>query len=249
MAIIAEAPTEFVALQGAALKSPADDIAVFAGLKPMAEANGCAVGQVATNGRRSSTSYTCSGLAQDSDAGMQGLMFKLRDCLGITIWNEQTDAQAGNRFAQYGLLRVTVSRNGSLGLALGVEAFRDAQGEVMGSPMRGNRVQQDGSQRCIARKPEEITAMIERYGALPGAKRFENRQFIGYTNDISAPMVSFITKPNHPAHPAIIVRNVYEEDGSPSISAAGDFAGDCQAFHDLIKDVVAMNTKVATRPQ
>lgn len=248
-AIIGEAPTEFVAVQGAAIASPAEGIAVFAGLRPMATADACAVAQVGSNGKRYSSSYTCSGVAQDTEAGMQDLTVQLSDCLGVTIWNVQTNVQEGNRSAQYGLLRLSVSRNGALGLALGVEVFRDDNGEVMGSPMRSNRTESDGSQRCIPRKPDEITAMFERYGALPGATRFENRQFVGFTNAVSAPVVAFITKPNHPAHPAIIVRNVFEKDGSSSISAAGDFAGDCQAFHELIAEVVAMNAKAATRPQ
>ena len=111
----------------------------------------------------------------------------------------------------------------------------------MGSPTRGDSINENGAHRCTPKSPDEIARLFAMYGARAGAERFEDDQFVGYTNRQTQPIVAFTTKPSHPAHPAIIVRSVEERDGSVYVSAAGDFAGDCTAFHELLAQVNEMN--------
>lgn len=241
-AILAAAPTEFASLRGEALNVDLPSMTLFAGLQPLSKDSSCNVAQQQIAGKRYSTSYTCAPAAPDTRDGMQSLLAKLQTCLGVSLWMvEKTAVDEGPRSAQYGLLRISITHNGEQGLALGVEAFRDEHGDVMGSPIRGNQVDTDPNHACVAKSPEEIAGYLAMYGSRPGAVRFENDQFVGYTNRTSAPTVAFVTRPNHPAHPAIITRNVIERDGSTSVSVSGDFAGDCKAFHDLLEEVAQMN--------
>ncbi|MBI3438275.1 MAG: hypothetical protein HY054_06435 [Proteobacteria bacterium] len=243
--VIEAAPTEFSALKGSSISDmQSASLLVFHGLKHIEGTGECAIGEQTSEGRRFSTSYTCANAAPDSAVGMASLTERLRTCLDVTEWTEQQDGR-GARSAQYGLLRLSITRNGADGgLALGVESFRDEHGEVMGSPMRGDAVNSTGVHRCIPRSPEDITSMIASYAALPGAERFEDRQFVGYRNRTSHPTIAFVTKPTHPAHPALIVRDVTQRDGSTFLSAEGDFAGDCQAFQELLQQVIEMNQNV-----
>lgn len=240
--VIAATPSEFASLKGAPISDMQSvSLLVFHGLKHLEGAGECAVAEQTSEGRRFSTSYTCANAAPDSAIGMASLTDHLRTCLGVTEWAEQRD-ESGARTAQYGLLRLSITRNGADGgLALGVESFRDEHGEVMGSPMRGDVVSSTGVHRCIPLSPEDIASMIASYAALPGAERFEDRQFVGYRNSTSHPTIAFVTKPTHPAHPALIVRDVTQRDGSTFVSAEGDFAGDCQAFQELLQQVIQMN--------
>jgi hypothetical protein len=239
--VIGAAPTEFVAFKGAPIEVQNPALRVFSGVERVAGAGECAVAEQDFEARRFSTSYTCANIAPDDDAGMTDLKERLHACLDVTEWAEQRDG-SGAQTAKYGLLRLSITRNGPQGgLALGVEAFRDERGEVMGSPTRGDAVNANGVHRCISRSPEAIAAMIASYAALPGAERFEDGQFVGYMNRNSHPTVAFVTKPTHPAHPALIVRDITERDGSRFVSAEGDFAGDCMAFQALLQEVVEMN--------
>jgi len=240
-ALLLAAPTEFTSETGAPTEgSWPEGLAVFEGTQQLSGANGCAVAQLTAIGRRSSTSYTCSNVASDDQSGLSTLRQQLSICLGVTAWTVQSDN--GALSAQYGLLRLSITRNGPRGgLALGVEVFRDENGDVLGSPTRGDVLAQDGSHRCSSKTPQEIADFLTMYGQRPGAERFESDQFVGFTNRVTQPVVAFMTRPNHPAHPAIIVRSVIERDGSTFISAAGDFAGDCLAFLALLAEVNQMN--------
>lgn len=237
------AQTEFAGLIGDVVPNPPPSLAIFQGLRSMQGADACAVAHQTQQGRRYSTSYTCSGLGADTESNLRQLVERLNACLGLTMWTEQRQADArGAWLTQYGLIRLSITRNGARGgLALGVEVFRDANGRVLGSPTRGDVVDANGVHRCSSKPPEEIARLIAMYGERPGAERFEDQQFLGYTNRQSQPVVAFTTRPNHPAHPAIIVRSVQERDGSVFVSAGGDFAGDCEAFHDLLRQVQEMN--------
>jgi hypothetical protein len=240
-ALLRAAPSEFASETGAPIVGswPAG-LAVFEGTQSLAGAGGCAVAQQASNGRRSSTSYTCSNAATDDAAGMSNLRQRIASCVNVTAWVEQRDN--GALTAQYGLLKLSITHNGARGgLALGIEVFRDQNGAVLGSTTRGDVVGSDGSHRCSSKTPEEIADFFTMYSQRPGAEPFEDDRFIGFTNRVSQPVVAFMTKPTHPAHPAIIVRSITEQDGSTSISASGDFAGDCQAFLELLAQVNEMN--------
>lgn len=238
--VLAAAPTEFAATTGA--PSPGNwpaQISVFEATQALPGGGVCAVAQQTQEGRRYSTSYTCSDMGADNEAALQALRAQLRQCLDVTEWEMQPGNGALN--ASYGLIRLSITRNGARGgLALGVEVFRDERGEVLGSPTRGNRSEANGQQRCSPRTPREITDFLAMYGARPGAERFEDRQFVGYTNRVSSPVVAFSTRPTHPAHPALIVRDFVERDGSVFASVRGDFAGDCEAFHELMREVQEM---------
>ncbi|MDX2275073.1 MAG: hypothetical protein NW206_06440 [Hyphomonadaceae bacterium] len=238
------APTEFADITGARLsEEPELHLLVFEGTFGLTGAGSCAVAQQTVDGRRFSTSYTCSHTGSDDAEGLQALRSATQDCLDV-VWEQQA-GDLGPLVAQYGLIRLSITHNGERGgLALGVEVFRDDRGEVMGSPTRGNRIETNGEQRCSPRSPREIQEFLTIYGERVGAERFESSQFVGYRNAISRPVVAFATRPSHPAHPAIIVRDVIEENGSRSLVASGDFAGDCEAFHALLNEVVEMNRNI-----
>jgi len=239
--VLVAAQTEFAGITGLANSGdwPAH-LAVFEATQSLPGAGTCVIAQQSANGSRFSTSYTCANLGEDSDVALQSLQQQLRQCLDLTEWSVQSEN--GALSSSFGLIRLSITRNGAPGgLALGIEVFRDERGEVMGSPMRGNRVEENGRQRCTPKSAQEIADYIAMYGARPGAERFESREFIGFTNQQSSPIVAFATRPAHPAHPAIITRDVYERDGSRYATASGDFAGDCEAFHALLREVQAMN--------
>jgi len=241
-AILSTAPTEFVSLTGEPIpSSPSPDLAIFIGAQPLSGAGTCVVAQQTSNGRRFSTSYTCAGASADSDEGVQALIGQLVRCLNVTAWAEQQQAdRRGAWLSQFGLIRLSITRNHASGLALGVEVFRDERGAVMGSPTRGDQVGEDGARRCRSRARGEIANSIAAYAAQGGAERFVTEEFLGYRN-ASTGVVAFVTRPIHPAHPALIVRRVLERDGAVSITAEGDFAGDCQAFHDLLRQTIELN--------
>lgn len=241
-AVLAAAPSEFASFIGEQSAGGPPHLAIFLGTRTMEGADVCAVAQQGREGRRYSTSYTCSTLGRDSDSSVRELVERVNGCLGLTTWTVQRqEDNRGPWLSQYGLIRLSITRNGERGLALGVEVLRDQNGAVMGSPMRGDVIDANGVHRCSPKAPEEIARLIAMYGERPGAERFEDQQFLGYTNRQSQPVVAFTTRPNHPAHPAIIVRSVQERDGSVFVSAGGDFAGDCEAFHDLLRQVQEMN--------
>jgi hypothetical protein len=243
---LGEARTEFESVLGAPLTTDfGPELMVFQSTLAIAGGDGCVIAQQTAIGARFSTSLTCSNLRTDTDTELGALQGELRRCLEVSSWIIQTD---GSLIASYGLLRLSITRHGARGgLALGVEAFRDSNGQVMGSPLRGDVTNEDGSHTCTPRSAEEIDAMFAMYGALPGAERFENDQFIGFTNRVSRPIVAFMTTSLHPAHPAIIVRDVYERDGERYVTASGDFAGDCQAFLGLLREVQEMNQNLGRR--
>lgn len=245
-AIITGARTEFAEFVGEPLPPPSPDFAVFMGTQPLSGAASCALAQQAHEGRRYSTSYTCANSGQDTEEGMRTLRGGIARCLDVTVWGEQQQPDGrGPWVAQFGLIRLSVTRHGPRGLALGVEVFRDDRGNLMGSTMRGDVVSADGGHSCRPRPIGEIAASIRRYSELPGAQRFEDDNFLGYTNSNADVAVAFVTRPVHPAHPAIIVRRVTTaSDGTVSLSAEGDFAGDCQAFQELLRQTVEMNRNI-----
>lgn len=238
--VLIAAQSEFTNILGPPISGQwPSHLSVFEATLALPGTGPCVIAQQTAAGRRLSTSYTCSNAGRDDDEGLLTLQGNLRQCLDVTEWTIQTD---GATAASYGLIRLSITRHGSQGgLALGVEAFRNEQGEIMGSPLRGNRIEANGAPRCSPKTPEEITGFLRMYGTRAGAERFEDRLFVGYTNRMSEPVVAFATRPAHPAHPALIVRRVEERDGAVYVRAGGDFAGDCEAFHALLQEVNEMN--------
>lgn len=247
--IVAAARTEFVGITGAPIQASfPDHIAAFEGGRTLAAAGRCVVARVSAGERRTSTSYTCAPAGPDTGEGLQTLATAVAECMGLHEWGEQAQAdRRGAWVSQYGLIRISITRHGSAGLALGVEVFRDEQGRVLGSTTRGGAVDGAGVHRCQAKSPEEIAGLFAMYAQRPGAEAFQDGRFFGYRNTASHPTVVFMTRPHHPAHPALIVRDVVERDGDVIVTAAGDFAGDCQAFLDLLDEVRRMNEGL--RPQ
>lgn len=243
---LVSAQTEFADISGAPMSNtPHPDMSLFESALQISDIGPCVIAAQNSNGRRFSTSYTCANAAQDRDDALRSLQARVQQCLSVTAWNVQPN---GAMSAQYGLIRLSMTRNGARGgIALGVEVFRDENGAIMGSPLRGDAINAAGVHRCTSKSAEEIEQLIQMYGARPGAERFESDDFIGYTNRQTQPVVAFVTRPVHPAHPAIIVRSVWERDGSQYISAGGDFAGDCEAFHNLIGQVQQMNQNLRQR--
>jgi hypothetical protein len=241
--VLVAAQSEFDGLTGTELpSSPGEGLTVYEASYGIATFGPCIIARQVVNGARFSTSYTCANAGVDTDAGLTALRAQVQQCLDVVQWNAQPN---GALSAQWGLIRLSITRNGNRGgLALGVEVFRDERGQVMGSPTRGDRIMDTGDRRCVAKTPEEIAGYLEMYGSRPGAERFETSDFIGYTNRESRPVVAFATRPNHPAHPAVIVRDVYERDGQSYVTAGGDSAGDCEAFHALLRQVQQMNQNI-----
>ncbi len=247
--IITGSRVDFVDFVGEALSnSPSPDIAIFMGTQPINGAGACALARQTDHGRPYSSSYTCADVGPDTEDGMRELQRQIAGCLDVIVWiNQQQPDGRGPWVAQFGLIRLSVTRHGPNGLALGVEVFKDERGEVMGSNTRGDVIGADGRHSCVAMPIGEIAASIRHYSELPGAERFENEDFIGYTNRNADAAVAFVTRPVHPAHPAIIVRRITQRDGSTYLSAEGDFAGDCQAFRQLLQQTIDMNRNL--RPQ
>ena len=247
LAVIDDAGKGFTDFRGAPFSgaAPADGITMFEAVHKIGGSSACVVADVKVDTRPPSTSYTCTSVATDTDAALQGLLNQFAECLGVREWREK---RAPNHpvmlTSSYGQFALSLARHGDIGLALGVEAFRDEWGEVKGSPVRGDSTGSGEVRRCTPKSREDIFGFLAMYSERPGAERFENDKFVGYTNQVSGPLVAFMTKPNHPAHPAIIVRKVWEENGNTMISAGGDFAGDCVAFHSLLDETRKMNEAV-----
>ncbi len=245
--IIATAPNEFDDFRGQKLSSP-EGLDIYLGNFTILGAESCAVSNVSVQGKRSSSGYTCSFKGWDSVEGLAKLQADIKTCVNIEVWENATaaDGRVQSLAARYGLLKFSITHHGAAGLGLGVEVFRDDQGRVRGSPSRGSLKNGAGDKVCSAKTPDRIIAFIADYGEREGATFFQNAEFFGFTNDKSSPVVVFWTKQVHPAHPALIVRDVVREGEATRISARGDFAGDCLAFHVLLDQVAAMNKAVGT---
>lgn len=244
--IVRASGEEFSSLRGEALDSPVPSLKIYLGSRILTKDGTCAIAEQTDQGTRFSTSYTCSNASADSTSGLKALTDQVQECLGVETWTEQAN---GARAAKYGLLSLTMTRNGANGLALGVEVFRDEQGRVMGSPLRGDRAEANGGRRCNSRSLEDLERLFAGYGARPGARKFERPDFFGFLNEAPHPIVVFLTRPIHPAHPALIVRDVETRDGQTVLHAKGDFAGDCEEFHKLLGQVVEMNREAGARAQ
>ncbi|MEM1036631.1 MAG: hypothetical protein AAGI14_07715 [Pseudomonadota bacterium] len=219
-------------------------IALYAGLEMLPQAKSCTIGQVSMDSIRTSTSYTCGFEFEDIAQDTANLILSVGECLSISEWTEQDmPGDASSTFlGQYGMFRLSFAVHPDANsVGFGVESFRDENGEVYGSPLRGNREFPDGRNLCTPKTQEQIMAFYEKYRDLDGAMPFENNLFKGFTNQVSSPAVAFKTRPSHRAHPAIIVRDITEIDGRAGLSAGGDFAGDCVAFQELLGEVIAMN--------
>jgi hypothetical protein len=222
-------------------------LAVHTSRFELPDAGTCAVGRVLESGSLRSTGLTCSGVGEDTDEDVATLAQEVGRCLDVPAWAMSAEVGApANLVAPYGQFKFSITRNGARGLALGLEVFRDADGQVRGSPLRGNQPVPAGTMLCTPKSSEEVARLMAMYASRPGARPFVNDEFHGVTNDQSSPAVAFITRPAHPAHPAIVVRSVEATpEGFAVVSSAGDFAGDCLAFHDLMAAVNAMNRRLA----
>lgn len=239
MRIVDAAQTEFEDFIGEPMEIDVPDgIEVFKGTLKMNPEGVCSVAIQSPDERRFSTSYTCSIPSDDVKQKVFKIQQQLEDCLEIENWIEQSGGNVA--FSTYGLFRISISQNDS-GLGLGVEVFRDNSGEIAGSSYRGDKTLPDGRQRCTPKSHTKLKKLYDMYAGKNGAEPFDNDQFFGVTNDSSSTVVAFLTKPNHPAHPALITRSVFERDGNVYMSASGDFAGDCLEFHNLLGQVKQMN--------
>lgn len=242
--VLTSASIEFSDLQGNAIEL--DDIPpnvqLFSGTQSILGATSCTISKQSSDGGMFSTGYTCGFKNEDIRLAQDSFIGKVGDCLGISMWGEQI-APNGETVAvlgQYGMIRLSFTQQPE-SIGFGFDVFYDENGKVYGSPLRGNRKMDNNRDRCTPKTPEQIDAFYKMYGARDGATAFENDQFRGYTNQVTSPMVAFVTRPKHPAHPALIVRDLYEQDGSVKMIATGDYAGDCEAFHALLAEVTAMN--------
>jgi hypothetical protein len=245
---IDEAGNAFAGFRGVSspMLDPADDITAFKSTYTIGGSASCGVADFKRSGVVVSTSFTCTGVAADTDDDLQKTLAQFEDCMDVRMWRDDRQPNGPVTLtSSYGQFILSLSRFDDLGLVLGIEVFRDERGDVKGSPVRGDAVGADGKQRCTPKSRAEIVDFLAMYGEREGATRFENDKFVGYTNQVSGPLVAFMTKPNHPAHPAIIVRKVWEEGGSVMVSAGGDFAGDCVAFHALLEETRQMNSALA----
>jgi len=246
--IIAAAPTEFADFRGQKLDGP-EGFEIYLGKFSLHEAESCAATLFSVEGKPVSSGYTCSFKGQDSDEGLSKLQGDIKTCLNIEVWQSATALgdTVQTLAAQYGLFKLSISRNGPAGLGLGVEAFRDEAGSVFGSPTRRSSTPGSGKIECKPKSADQIMSFGAVYADRQGAEFFQNEEFFGFTNAKSSPVVVFWTKPIHPAHPALIVRDVIQEGSGTNILTKGDFAGDCLAFHALLNQVVAMNQKAQSQ--
>lgn len=216
-----------------------EGIEVFKGRFQLTPEGICTVAIQSKDKRGYSTGYTCRFPADD--AAKESLKAKIQNCLKIENWYEQPVSNSAPMLVTaYGLLRVSMSQHKS-GTGLGIEVFRDKNGNIAGSSIRGNRELPDGRQYCTPKSYGELKRLYEKYASRPGAEPFDNDQFYGVTNKSSATIAAFMTKPIHPAHPALMTRGILERDDGVFMTANGDFAGDCLAFHDLLAQVRKMN--------
>lgn len=243
--IIHEAQTEFEDLYGDKIEIDAPiEFEAFQGTLGLDAESNCTLSVLKQNGDVFSTGYTCGIKHNDSETATKQLKDELDECLNVQQWFEQeAPGSPPTSIARYGLLRLTISQQDE-SLGFGVEVFRDKSGRIAGSSLRGDSVLPDGRHLCTPRPFPDLKASFERYMAQQGAEPFETAEFFGVRNREMSPTVAFLTRPIHPAHPAIIVRNIFEQDGSVSITAEGDFSGDCLAFHDLLADVRRMNESI-----
>jgi hypothetical protein len=72
---------------------------------------------------------------------------------------------------------------------------------------------------------------------------FEDKQLIGFSD---APTRTFwvFTLKKHPAHPAWITRQMYEEDGQVRVRQIGYFAGSEDAFAKLFQEYLLRNEEL-----
>ena len=243
--VIDAAPSEFAAFYGNEIDGdfPAQ-ITGFESTHKLSANGSCSIAEVVQGDARFSTSYTCSFPTDDLAGEVARLKTQLSECLDVRDWTDQTAPNAPTvLLASYGLLRLSISHH-ETGPGFGVEVFRDQNGQVAGSSVRGNQTGADGRQSCTPKAQSEINAAFRDYATRTGAELTTQDQFYVAQNRQSAPLIAFITRPSHPAHPAIITRDVKEIDGSVVMTASGDFAGDCLAFQRLLNEVRQMNESV-----
>lgn len=242
--VIENAPSEFTTFQGDPIHDEAfpEELYVFSGSQNISGTTGCTLVQQGSESERFSTSYTCGFENETIKLASDSFVAKIGQCLGVTLWGEQVapDGEVVAVIGQYGLIRLSFTQQPT-SIGFGVEVFRDENGDVFGSPKRGNRQEENGRERCTPKTTAEIEGFYDMYGAREGATAFEDDLFKGYTNRTTSPLAAFITKPSHQAHPALIVRDIYKKDGSIMALTTGDYAGDCEAFHQLLAQVEAMN--------
>ena len=243
--VIDAAPSEFAAFYGNEIDGDfPPQITGFESTHKLSANGSCSIAEVVQGDARFSTSYTCSFPTDDVAGEVARLKTQIKACLDVRDWTDQTAPNAPTvLLASYGLLRLSISHH-ETGPGFGVEVFRDQNGQVAGSSVRGNQTDADGRQSCTPRAQSEINAAFRDYATRTGAELTTQDQFYVAQNRQSAPLIAFITRPSHPAHPAIITRDVKEIDGSVVMTASGDFAGDCLAFHQLLNEVRQMNESV-----
>lgn len=240
--LIHAAQTEFKDLIGEKAEiEVANGLEVFEGTLLLGADNFCSVAKQTQGEHRFSTSYTCGVPTNDMQLTIDQLKTQLSDCVGVQDWVEQKGLSGPTvSVARYGLLRLSISHH-ETGPGLGIEVFRDEAGRIVGSPYRGDQKMPDGSQLCTPKSNAELHELYKMYASRPGAETFENNEFYGVTNQSNSTIVAFVTKPVHPAHPALITRGIRESNGKVYLTASGDFAGDCLAFHGLLAEVRQMN--------
>lgn len=247
-ALMDNAQNEFSEITGEPLPKSAgmpEQLSVYEGTQLFFDSKACAVAAQASQDANKpfSRSYTCTLREPASDDAVPQIVEQTSKCLGPLVWMSMNENNPlnGPLMAKYGFKRISITRHPET-IALGVEIFYDEKSRAMGSPIRG----QDAGLKCSSKPTSEIQRLFKMYQELDGAEPFEDGPFVGVINREQQPMVAFITRPEHDAHPAIITRSIREENGRVSIAASGDYSGDCIAFHDLLNEVRQMNEAAAT---
>lgn len=89
-----------------------------------------------------------------------------------------------------------------------------------------------------ARYGEEVRA---NHGA--SVEFFKDKRLVGFSDDDTRTFWVFTMK-KHPAHPAWITRQMYEEDGQVRVRQIGYFAGSEKAFAKLFQEYLLRNEEL-----
>ncbi len=239
--IVSQAGFEFERLQGPEIegaRQPGRN--VYFGLLPLDGAGACLVAHLSEGERRLSTGYMCTDVGPNTEAGVAALKADLSRCLDVQTW----ESSPAGETSRYGLTRLLMLAGGPR-LGLVFETQRDENNEPYGSPFRGDRVLENGRNLCTPRSPEVVFSRFAESAARPDVEVYEERDAIGVRTTSSNPINMFVTRPGHPAHPAVISRTLTRsEDSGFGLITSGDYAGDCQAFMALFVEALETDQQI-----
>lgn len=93
--------------------------------------------------------------------------------------------------------------------------------------------------------PEQWAAYGEKVRQLHGdsVEMFKDKKLVAFA-DMRARMFWLFTMKGHPAHPAFITRQMYEEDGEVRVRQIGYFAGEEKEFAKLFSEYLKRNEEL-----